>query len=726
MKNKTSYKKAASGKTGKRTQSRQSRTSFSLSAFRNLLLGASIAACGAHLHAADTNTALTVEQMFEGGAEPLDNWVELSYGGMLTSGSKGEAQQRHHLADGSFGGIEDLHYQKQIDKETLFALDGRALFNEEDYKLSLKLTREKLGYVRFHFQQYRTWYNGNGGFYRPADLWLKPTDDTLGIDRGEVGFEAGLTLKGVPKITFEYLHQYREGQKNSTSWGPVNLGFHSPDFSGTRGIAPSFYDIDEQRDIFKLDVSHQIKATEFGGGVRFETGNIDNARKMTFRPGEPNERKLTNRDGAEDNNFSAHAWSETWFKNKVLFSSGFLFENLDDNFSGSRIYGDDFDVNYSAAAANGAGYLDLDGVLHKQVYVGNLNLMATPVKNLTVVPSMRVQKQDWDSDSVANPTTGDNPPGAAVRSSSDGDAIDVLERLDVRYTGVTNWIFFARGEWNEGQGSLNETNGIGQSIWRKTDSERWFQKYSLGGRWYPTRGLTFDAGGYYKKNSYDYDNQIDNTPNDPSSFSRYPAYLVMQDFETYDGNCRVTWRPIQKVTLVSRYEYQLSTIHTRPDSVSGLSEIESSEMTSHIFAENISYVPCSRLSLQAGFNYVVSETKTGASAIEKVTGTRELLNAQNNYWTFNFNSTLVLDNKTDLNLGYFYYESNNYHDNSLDGLPLGAEALEHGVTALLTRRLTPNLRLKLRYAFFHSEDVPSGGHNDYDAHVLFTSLQYRF
>jgi hypothetical protein len=199
----------------------------------------------------------------------------------------------------------------------------------------------------------------------------------------------------------------------------------------------------------------------------------------------------------------------------------------------------------------------------------------------------------------------------------------------------------------------------------------------------------------------------------------------MQNFETYDGNFRVTVRPMQKLTLVGRYEYQLSTIHTKPDSVSTLPEIESSQMTSHILAGNINYVPWSRLSLQLGGNYVVSETET-ASDEYRANGTRALLDAQNNNWTVNVNSTLVVDNKTDLSLGYFYYESGNYHDNSLDGLPLGAEASEHGVTALVTRRLTPNLRLKLRYAFFHSEDTPSGGHNDYDAHVLFTSLQYRF
>lgn len=696
-----------------------------------LMLGAALGAWAAQASAEEAGEAakedakaegkeeLTPEQMFEGGAETLANWVEVSYGGMLTSGRKGAAQERMHLGDGIFGGIEDLHYQKQINKDTLFSMDGRALFNSEDYRLSLSLVREKLGFMKFRFQQYRTWYNGTGGYYAPAELWLPSSDDTLGIDRGEFGFVAGLTLKDAPEITFEYIHQYRNGQKDSTSWGPVNVGFYSPDFSGTRGIAPSFWDIDEQRDIFKLDLKHRISSTDFGAGIRYETGDLDNARKMTLRPGEANERKVTNREGSSDNSFSAHAWSETWLKPNLMFSVGGLFANLDDNFSGSRIYGDDFDVNYTPNAANGAGYVDLDGVLHKREYVANINMMSIPYKSLTVTPSLRIQSEVWDAESTANPTTGNNPPGAAVTSTSDGDAIDLQERLDVRYSGVTNWVFFTRGEWTQGEGELRENGGLGATVLRSTDSERFFQKYSLGARWYPDRRVTFDFGGYFKKNSYDYDHLLDNTAN--NAVSRYPAYLVMQDFETWDGNFRVTLRPFKRVTAASRYEYQNSTISTRPDSLSGLSEVESSDMTSHIFAQNISYVPWSRLSLQVGFNWVLSETETPASDF-----TRAALAARNSYWTLNFNSTLVLDSKTDLNLGYFYYESDNARPEIVEGLSLGSDASEHGITALLTRRLSENLRLKLRYSYFQSEEYAFGRNNDFKAHVLFTSLQYRF
>ena len=60
-----------------------------------------------------------------------------------------------------------------------------------------------------------------------------------------------------------------------------------------------------------------------------------------------------------------------------------------------------------------------------------------------------------------------------------------------------------------------------------------------------------------RASSYNYDNTVDSTPNDATSPTRYPDYLVMQNFETYDGNLRVTFRPRQNVTAITRYEYQV-------------------------------------------------------------------------------------------------------------------------------------------------------------------------
>jgi hypothetical protein len=355
----------------------------------------------------------------------------------------------------------------------------------------------------------------------------------------------------------------------------------------------------------------------------------------------------------------------------------------------------------------------------------DLNLLVQPVPLFTIVPSVRVLKEDADSDSSGIATLGDRPT-APFSAESERCVLDVRERLEMRYTGVTNWVFYARPEWTQGDGNLEEQgglvpiDGIGTPpIDRETEDTRFFQKYSAGARWYPDRRASVNAEFYYKLNNYEYDHERDNTPNDGAN--RYPAYLVMQDFETYDGNIGLTLRPLRNLSLVSRYEYQVSTIDTEPDRISGLSEIETSEMTSHIISQDITWTPWSRLYLQAGFNYVFSETETPASDV-----TQAILDAQNNYWTLNFSSGFVLDNKTDLNLGYFYYRADNYEDNSEAGLPLGISEEEHGITATITRRLTKNLRLRLKYGYYNFDEDTFGGNRNYDSHFVYSSLQYRF
>ena len=676
---------------------------------------------------ADTNAPprlapeLTPQQAFEGGTNAYSNWLDLSVGGLIKSGNRAQVQQQHQTRAGAFGGIEDLHFQGDVAKGTTFTLDGRSIFDNHDYDLSLGLSREKLGYLRFSFSEFRTWYNGDGGFFPPSGQYFPGATDGLGLDRGEISFEGGLTLEKLPEIRFKYTHSFRDGDKSSTSWGLTHPG---PDV--IRGISPSFYDLSERSDRFELDVTHHIKATEVGAGFAYQSGRLNDALKIDQFPGEPVDRKITDTQGTSYDMFNAHAYTETWIKKSLFLSTGFSYSDLDNTFSGSRIYGNDFDVNYVPAAQNGFGYYGLNGGSRLDEYVLNVNVMAKPWSHVSIVPSIRVQKEDTDANANGFETLADNAPATPFSGNSNEGTLDVRERLDVTYNGFTNWVLYARGEVTEGDGNLKENGGLVQingigvpPIQRETDDNRFFQKYSAGARWYPLRGMSLDFGGYYKLNDYDYNHLVDSTPN--NSFNRYPAYLVVQNFETYDGNSRLTLRPVQNVTLVSRYEYQLSTVHTRPDALSGLDEAESSRMISHIVAEDVTWTPWSRLYLQAGVNYVWSKTKTPASDY-----TQAILNAQNNYWTLNFSSGLVLDDKTDLNLSYFYYLADNYRDNSPAGLPLGAGAEEHGVNATLTRRLSKKVRLSVRYGYYHYHDETFGGNQDFSSHVIYTSLRYRF
>ncbi len=694
------------------------------------LLGLGMAASGLWAadppKASDTNASptLTPEQMFEGGTNAYSNWIDLGFGGVFTSGSRAQFRQQHQTSGGVFGGIQDFHYQDNLAKDTTMAVDGHSIFDNHDYKLSLEVTKEKTGYLKFSASEFRTWANGDGGFFSPNGTYYALPGDDLSLDRGEISFEAGLTLENAPKVVFKYAHKFRDGEKDSTSWGYAN-----PEGSLVRGLAPSFYDINEHSDAFQLDVSHHIKATEFGAGVSYEYGKNDDALKVSQFPGQAFQQKITDRQETSYDLFNVHAFTETWLKKNVMFSTGYSYSQLDNDFSGSRVYGNDFDVGYVPNALADFGYFGLHGGSHLHEYVMNANLFYKPTSHLAIVPSVRVQQEDWNADSAGMETLATATP-VPFNSASDRGVLDVRERLDVTYNRVTNWVFYARGDWTEGDGNLDANGGTvpislgGFSagtlpVQQSTDDHRFFQKYSAGARWYPSRVATLDVGGYYKLNHYEYNHDLDSTPNNGPD--RYPAYLVMQSFETYDANTRFTLRPLNNVSLISRYEFQYSTVETEPDPVSGLSSTESSKLTSHIIGEDVSWTPWSRLYLQAGANYVLSDTHTPASDV-----TPAILAARNNYWTVNFTSGLVLDNKTDLKLSYFYYQADDYVDNSTVGVPYGSGAEEHAVTATVTRRITKNLRLLLRYGFSHYQDELYGGNRDFDTHLVYSSLQYRF
>jgi hypothetical protein len=178
------------------------------------------------------------------------NWFDVSVGGTLIDGDKAQFMQRHGVPKGAFGGVESFHYEQDVGKKGLFQIDGRGIFDNHDYSLKLSLDHPDIGYLRGGYREYRSWYDGSGGYFPLNGQWFSLYDDELAVDRGEAWFEGGLTLPGKPVLTFRYSHQFREGRKDSTVWGDTTrTGLTGA--TNTRGIVPSFWDIDEERDILR-------------------------------------------------------------------------------------------------------------------------------------------------------------------------------------------------------------------------------------------------------------------------------------------------------------------------------------------------------------------------------------------------------------------------------------------------------------------------------------------
>ncbi|TFH55372.1 MAG: TonB-dependent receptor, partial [Candidatus Zixiibacteriota bacterium] len=442
-----------------------------------------------------------------------NNWIELSIGGLITSGDTAQFKQEHGITGPVYGGIQDLHYEQTIDKNGQFSIDGHALYDAGDYGITLNLSKPDLGYVRAGYTQFRTWYDGNGGFFPVNGAFFPPPFQEMHIDRGEAWVELGLQLPDWPELIVRYSHQFRTGQKDSTSWGETSLTGIT-DGSSSRKIVPAFRDIDETRDIVTLEMSKTFGNTDIGLGMRYEHNNNNDSLNLERGAGDANQRFITQKESNSLDLFSGHATTETHFSDSLWLTTAYSYTTLSNDLTGSRIYGPTYNSSYSDPIATLSpfdhGYLNLAGTSNVHQWVINLNLMWLPAKDLTILTALRYTNENRQTSAVFIETARRTDPLIPFTANSFENFNTFAETLELRYAGVANWLFYARGEWREQYGDIHDSEthdteggGITDSVIKNLDLL--WQKYTVGFNWYPLDRLNLSAQYFYK--SLRYDNQ---------------------------------------------------------------------------------------------------------------------------------------------------------------------------------------------------------------------------
>jgi hypothetical protein len=89
------------------------------------------------------------------------------------------------LPSGAFGGIDSLHYERDVGKKGIFSLDGRGIFDNDDYAVRLQLADPDKGFIRAGYREFRRWYDGSGGFSPSNRVWLNLYDDEFYLKPGD-------------------------------------------------------------------------------------------------------------------------------------------------------------------------------------------------------------------------------------------------------------------------------------------------------------------------------------------------------------------------------------------------------------------------------------------------------------------------------------------------------------------------------------------------------------
>lgn len=695
---------------------------------------------------ADGKTVLDGKTTLDGKTPPIaaaepepeyKNWIELGIGGLITNGDTAQFNQEHRISGDVYGGIQDLHYEQTLGKETQLTVDGHAIFDNNDFDVKVQLTQPKLGYIQAGFTEFRSWYDGNGGFFPHHHVFFSPPFPEMHIDRGEFWVELGLRIPDWPEITVRYEHLFRDGQKDSTIWGDTNLTGLTVNRS--RKIAPAFRDIEEARDIFSLEATKNIGNTDVTLGMRYEHSNNYDTLELERGAGQlppvvrppGQQRFITQNDQNVGDLFSGHAITETHLSDSLWFTAGYSYTTLGSDLAGTRIFGTHYDAGFGEPAPTlggfDRGYLNLAGTSQIDDHVFNANFLWMPLKDLTVLTAFRYTHSDKEADATFIDTTAKTIAAVPTRSSSAIDSDRFGETLELRYTGIENWLFYAESDWEEESIDRHErqVGGEEEPLNLNEDNSYITQKYSVGANWYPMTRLSVSAQYYHK--IVDNDHEVG-----PTIHQR----LLGQDWNTDDVNVRITCRPkipacLGTLAIVSRYDFVRTTIDSKwevfndPDEI--LNEVQSGLITKHMFTESVTWNPLARLYFQTDFSYVLDQTDTPANSISLIpNASPTITNFRNDYWTVTSGAGYILDDKTDLHVDYSFYRANDYLNNDKVAQPYGMGATEHTLSASASRQITKNMRLLVKYSYFTYEDQTSGNHNNYEAHSIYSGLQVRF
>jgi hypothetical protein len=700
---------------------------------------------------------------------PAANWVTFTIGGAFVSGDDAHFMQRTRSSD-FYGGIEDMMYSHELNDSTTFTLDGHALPGNEDYEINMSLEKNDLGYVKAGFKQFRTWYDATGGYLQGSNMdFIDDSgrsgliDDERSIDRGEIYFEAGLRKEDFPEITFSYRHLYRNGDKDSTSWGDTfsNSNWKGSGASTAFKLMPALWDIDETTDIFELDAEHTLGNTELGAGLVYESYSLDNTRTMN-RWGS---RSITNpkpqpatvtyginevsqTDKTEADMFAGNIHSVTRFNDKAWLSFAASYSNLNTDIDGGTR-----SFNYSPLTvpipippntnpptpARDYSYDQMSGGSNVNQFISNLNFMWVPVTDLTITPSLRYEKESIDTFSnfrAYNASSFSNGVSwqGSQRLGAYTDMDSTTGAIDIRYSGLENVVLFAKGLWgNENEDVLREDRVLPEEF-LDSDIDIDEQEYVLGANWYALSNLSFSLQGFYAQREqsldHDADNQVKAAATDPGAANNFRPIMTDHNTETEDLNLRMTWRPMSNVSLVTRYDYCHTEFEnkgiswTPKDDPTYFDLIESGDVASHILSQSVTWSPLATMYVQGTVSWISSETDTP----EKYTG-----DADNDSLVGSLTAGYAIDARTELTATYSYFSAHNYVAsqswNGYSTMGYGYETEEHMIALTLTRVINENMIWNLRYGFVTSntsDNDQSGGWNDFDAHMVSTGLQVRF
>ena len=648
---------------------------------------------------------------------PAVGWIEVS-------GNEQKFREHAWMREGVIGGISRFTMEQQLDLDTRFTAEGRAI-SPADLEFTFDLERQGVGFVRGGVEHFRRYYNNYGGHHAPFAAGGAPIfqlDRTLHLDIGRVWTEVGITRPDWPEITLGYQYRFRDGTKPTLHWGPVTRGFE------TRNIYPASKDINEDIHIFTADIRHDWRGIRFENNFLAEFTDLE-TRRLEASPDNfgPAPDIFTTIDETHDatqltNTFSLQKEFTDW----LLLTGGYYYSRRDG------------DATFRQSTINGAGAVVFGQqwpsqpvVLDWHAHMLNVSTRLGSWKGLTLSAGAQ---SNWERQSAIGDATlffGLPDPMVPIPGvfsstvSSDKQSFSIKEHVALRYDRIPHTVLFAEAELeHEATDYFEQDNGSFQGFTRDTESSGRDQDYRIGFTLSPSRFWSFNSHVRHRRQEDRYDHLVDTIPGGFPN-DGYSAFILGRDLDTREIKTRLKLRPVHWLEAHLSYRMQSTEYATDTDPVAFGApsdtpggSIPAGEYDADVYGLNLVLSPWEKFSLNSALTYHDSHTRTasnGDPAVEDFEG---------GTITAYIGGRYVIDQDTEFSAGYGFARGDFSQGHSADGLPLGIEFDQHSLQAALSARLSETIQTQIQYRFQQYDEPTAGGFNDYTAHGVFANLTF--
>jgi hypothetical protein len=662
---------------------------------------------------------------------------------IFVDGDSGRFREHHWMKEGYVGGISDFSAHHTFANGTALSAEGHALIDQNDLGSELALEKEGLGFVELNFSEFRKYFDGNGGVYHLfSTLGAPDTDRDLKLDIGKLEVETGLTLEGLPELTFLYEREYKDGLKTKLSWGESE---ETPATgNATRNIVPTWLEVDEIVDVFEFGASDEIAGFALSGEQRWELVRSEALREeldlsTTHSSGDD---KIRRQDLApEATLMTTTLKAERGFQdNKAFFSSAYRFNHMNNREFESLsehngLTGALTNFTYPEQKPNSRADTDYDAHTWVGGAVTKLTNTLSLISRIKSEIIKRHSNSSYNKDYfITNSATGASTAADGVLDGADTNLADTKGRIwgesfSLRFTGIPKTALYTDLELEQARLLLREslvtvdlladandaTNSANSANFdRETVILVRRGIWTLGGHFSPWTFLNLTAQVRRRINNQDYDDQREN----PLANIR-SAFIDGISTHTDEFVTRATYRPFRWLRSSFRYQF-------RDDDYSTWVEREArvkTGSTSHIYTYDATLQPLRDILLLGSFSRQTALTETPARYGATTTNI-PAFHADVNTWLFSADYTptpqLVLTNS------FQYSRARNFNDFTANGMPYGADFDQVNLTTGLSWSPKDDTSLSAEYAFYHYQPNSNWGTGDYDAHLISLEVSKKF